>query len=87
MAEQRNDLAGWQALHGSTSRILEQLDNEDADPAYTDLAETEGSLGTDLDPDTVDRVVASLTALEEAPDEEQLELAMQGLEELEQLVR
>ena len=87
MAEQRDDLTGWKALHGSTTRILERLDHEGRDPAYTDVAETDGTLGPDLDPDVVDRVVGSLTALEEIPDREQLELALHALEELELLVR
>jgi hypothetical protein len=87
LAEQRDDLAGWKALYGSTTRILERLDTEDVDPAYTEMAETDGTLGPDLDPDVVDRAVGSLTALEEVPDTEQLELALQALEELELLVR
>ena len=87
MAEQRDDLAGWRALHGSTNRILEHLDTGDVDPAHAEVAETDGTLGPDLDPDVVDRVVGSLTALEEVPDLEQLELAMHALEELELLVR
>ena len=87
MAEQHDGLAGWKALHGATSRILARLDDGDVDPAYTEMAETDGTLGPDLDPDVVDRVVGSLTALEEVPGKEQLELAMQALEELELLVR
>ncbi len=87
LAQERDDLPGWRALEGSTGRILDELDGDEVDPAYSDLAETEGTLGPDLDADVVDRVVASITALQETPDEEQLELALQALSELELVVR
>lgn len=87
LAQGRDDLPGWRALEGSTGRILERLDGDEVDPAYTDVVETDGTLGPDLDPDTVDLVVASITALQETPDEEQLELTLRALADLELLVR
>lgn len=77
------DEAAFKAIEAQTQRVLERLGDEDVDPAYTDLAESEGPLGHTLDPDAVDFAVASLTALEEQPDVEQAELALRALTDLE----
>ena len=87
LARGRDDLPGWRTLEGSTERVLAQLDGDEVDPAYTDRVESDGTLGPDLDPDVVDLVVASITALQETPDEEQLEIALRALTDLELLVR
>jgi hypothetical protein len=81
--DRADDHAGWKAVEAQTQRVLERLDVEDVDPAYTDLGETEGPIGTGLDPDAADLAAASLTALMEQPHEEQVELALSALTDLE----
>lgn len=83
LARDRDDHPGWTAIEAQAGRVLERLDVEDVDPAYADLGDTEGPVGTSLDPDAADRAVASLTALLEEPHVEQLELALAALTDLE----
>lgn len=83
LARGRDDHPGFRAVEAQAGRVLERLDVEDVDPAYADHADAEGPVGTSLDPDAVDRAVASLTALVEEPDAEQLELALTALTDLE----
>ena len=82
-ASQRSDDPAWTAIAAQTRRVLERLDVEDVDPAYADLGDTEGPMGTTLDPDATDRAVASLTAMLEQPHIEQVELAIGALTDLE----
>lgn len=83
LALDRDDEPGWTAVAAQTGRVLERLDVEDVDPAYADLGDTEGPVGTTLDPDIADRAAASLTALTEQPHAEQVELALTALTDLE----
>lgn len=83
IALERDDHPGWTAVAAQSGRVLERLDVEDVDPAYADLGDTEGPVGTTLDPDTADLAVASLTALVEQPHGEQVELAVSALTDLE----
>jgi hypothetical protein len=83
LAVGRDDHPGWKAVAAQTERVLGRLDVEDVDPAYADLGDTEGPIGTTLDPDVADLATASLTALMEQPHTEQLELALSALTDLE----
>lgn len=82
-ADQEDGQAGWKAVAAQTQRVLERLGVEDVDPAYADLGDTEGPVGTGLDPDAADLAASSLTALMEQPHQEQLELALSALTDLE----
>lgn len=83
LAGSRDDHPGWRALEAQTARVLDRLDVDDVDPAYVDASEAEGPIGGDLDPDAADRAVASLTALQDQPHTEQLELAQVAMTDLE----
>ena len=77
------DGPGWTALEAQTARVLERLGVDEADPGYADEVESAGLLGGTLDADVVDRAVASLTALEEQPHQEQLAIAQRAMTDLE----
>ncbi len=83
LAADRDDHPGWTAIAAQSERVLDRLDVEDVDPAYAELGDTEGPVGTTVDPDAADLAVASLTALVEQPHAEQVELAMAALTDLE----
>lgn len=83
LAAGREDPPGWRALEARSRRVLARLEEPVADPGYVDAGEAEGPVGETVDPDAADRAVASLTALQDEPDETQLELALTALTDLE----
>jgi hypothetical protein len=78
-----DDEPGWLALEAQAERVLDRLGIDEADPGYADVYEAEGIAGPELDPDVVDRAVASLTAVQEQPHEEQLAIAQRAMTDLE----
>jgi hypothetical protein len=88
LATESEDHAAWRELAGRTARILEAagLDPEEGlrAPVEPEAATAPAALA---DPDTVDLAAASLAALLDRPDEDQLELANRAVRDLEAAVR
>ncbi|MFA9431784.1 hypothetical protein [Egicoccus sp. AB-alg2] len=81
--------SGWRELAGRLDRIMDRMGIDGGEPA------TRPAMGMDridrggfaLEPDTADRAVASLMALGDRPDQDQLELANQAVRDLEDSLR
>jgi hypothetical protein len=88
LALSSEDTSAWRELAGRTSRILEAagLDPEEGLRAPVN-GETASEPGPLAEPDTVDHAAASLAALLDRPDEDQLELANRAVRDLEASVR
>jgi hypothetical protein len=86
----RDDESGWRELCGRIARILDAagIDPEDGlrEPV-SDPADAQPENAAMADPDTVDHAAASLSALLDRPDEDQLELANRAIRDLEAAVR
>jgi hypothetical protein len=86
--ESGEDETAWRELAGRTGRILEAagLDPEEGlrAPVEPETATAPAALA---DPDTVDLAAASLAALLDRPDEDQLELANRAVRDLEAALR
>ena len=82
-ARDLDDDPNWLALRAQTERVLDRLGIDEADPGYADVFESAGLAGGEIDVDVVDRAVASLTALQEQPHEEQLDIAQRAMTDLE----
>ena len=82
LADGRGDHTGWRELAGRLDRILEAIGVEGWDPITAPATE-----GQDDQPavgqDTADHAAASLLALLDRPDEDQLALANRALRALE----
>jgi hypothetical protein len=83
LASRFDDHPDWRALEAQAERVLDRLGIDEADPGYADEFESEGLTGGEVDVDVVDRAVASLTAVQEQPHEEQLEIAQRAMTDLE----
>lgn len=83
LAGQFDDDPDWLALEAQAGRVLDRLGVDEADPGYADVYEAEGVAGPELDPDVVDRAVASLTAVQEEPHVEQVRIAQGAMTDLE----
>jgi hypothetical protein len=87
LAISEEDASGWRELAGRIERILEAV-GVDPDEGLRAPVNGETDTATPLaEPDTVDRAAASLAALLERPDEDQLELANRDVRDLEAAVR
>jgi hypothetical protein len=84
------DDAGWRELCGRIERILEAVGVDPVDglrAPVSDPADAQPSTEALAEPDTVDRTAASLAALLDRPDEDQLELANRDVRDLEAALR
>jgi hypothetical protein len=85
--ESADDHTAWRELAGRTERILDAagLDPEQGLRAPVN-GETDTASGPTAGPTTVDNAAASLAALLDRPDEDQLELANRAVRDLETAV-
>jgi hypothetical protein len=82
------DGSGWTELAGRTDRILDALGVDGEEAAYRPEVGIDRIDRTiEVDVDTADRAAASLMALHDRPDEDQLELANRAVRDLEDAVR
>lgn len=87
--EEDEHTSGWRELEGRLGRIIERLGTAGQEPA------TPPAVGIDrmdrdsftIEQDTTDNAVASLMALADRPDEDQLELANRAVRDLEDSLR
>lgn len=84
IAAERDDTSGWRELGGRAERILATLDaGDDEDPNGPPAAGIERIDRNRVDEDTADLALASLMALFDRDDEDQLELALESVRDLE----
>lgn len=82
LADQHRDEPGWDDLRRQVDRILDQLGEQSGDPTHE-------AVGIDridraaIDPGEAERAVAALMAVHDREDDEQLELAREALQDLE----
>lgn len=83
------ETAGWRELEGRLGRILDRLGVDGSEPVGTP------AMGMDridrssftIEQDTTDNAIASLMALADRPDDDQLELANRSVRDLEDSLR
>jgi hypothetical protein len=87
LAEGREDDAGWRELAGRVDRILDRIGVVDLDPTTAPAIPTDGSEPPTVGTATADHATASLLALLDRDDDDQLALANEAIRTLEDGLR
>lgn len=83
LAEEHDGEPGWRELRDQVDGILERLTGDGDDASYTEPVGAKRMVRPDVTPPEAERAVAALMAVQDLPDDRQLDLARDAVQDLE----